>query len=174
MKLLQALIVSAIAFPAHAHGPTPQKTDQSALIAATPDIVWKKLSEPCAIASWHPDVADCKEVSPLKRTLTLKNGGIISEEVDEILPVEMSISYRLGAESEVKALPVSSLTGRLKVVAEGSGSKVLWIARYYRADTTNEPPKGMDDAAAQLSVNAYVKSGLEGLAEGVGGAPVKK
>lgn len=163
MKLLRILLISAIILPAYAHGPTPQKTDDYILLAATPDVVWKKLSEPCAIASWHPEVSDCQEISPLKRILTLKNGGKISEEVDEILPAEMSISYRLGAESEVKAIPVSSLTGRIKVVAEGAGSKVTWVARYYRADTTNEPPKGLDDGTAQLMVNTYVRSGLEGL-----------
>ncbi len=170
MKLLQVLLITAISLPAFGHGPTPQKTDESVLIAATPDIVWKKLSEPCVISTWHPEVSSCEEVSPLKRILTLKNGGKISEEIDEILPVEMSISYRLGAESEVQAIPVSSLTGRIKVVADGAGSKVTWIARYYRADTTNEPPKGLDDGTAQLMVNAYVKSGLEGL----NGAAAKK
>lgn len=163
MKLLHVFLFTAIALPAYGHGPTPQKTDESILLAASPDIVWRKLSEPCAIATWHPEVSGCEEVSELKRILTLKNGGKISEEIDEILPAEMSISYRLGAESEVEALPVSSLTGRIKVVADPAGSKVTWIARYYRADTTNEPPKGLDDGTAQLKVNAYVRSALEGM-----------
>lgn len=170
MKLLPVFLFTAIALPAYGHGPTPQKTDESILLGVTPAVVWKKLSEPCAIATWHPEVSSCEEVSPLKRILTLKKGGKISEEIDEILPVEMSISYRLGAESEVNALPVSSLTGRIKVVEDAAGSKVTWIARYYRADTTNEPPKGLDDATAQLMVNAYVRSGLEAL----NGALVKK
>lgn len=163
MKLLHVLLLTAIAIPAYGHGPTPQKTDESILLTASPDIVWKKLSEPCAIAAWHPDVSSCEEVSPLKRILTLKNGGKISEEVDEILPSEMSITYRLGAESEVKGLPVSSLSGRIKVVPDAEGAKVTWMARYYRADTTNEPPAGLDDAAAKLKVNAYIRSALEGL-----------
>ncbi|HEY8354114.1 MAG TPA: SRPBCC family protein [Methylophilaceae bacterium] len=163
MKLLQILCISAFALPAYAHGPTPQKTDQSVLLAAAPESVWKALSEPCAIADWHPQVVECKADGQLKRTLTLKNGGIIVEEIDEILPEEMSISYRFGSSSEIKAIPVSSLTGRIKVKAEGDKVNVVWIARYYRADTTNEPPAGMDDAAAQLSVNGYVKEGLAGL-----------
>lgn len=163
MKLLQILCISIFAMPAYAHGPTPQKTDQTALLNAAPDAVWKALSEPCAIAAWHPQVAECKADGQLRRTLTLKNGGRITEEVDEMLPGEMSISYRLGSSSEVKALPVSSLTGRIKVKAEGNKANVVWVARYYRADTTNEPPQGMDDAAAQLSVNSYVRDGLTGL-----------
>lgn len=163
MKLLQILCISIFALPAYAHGPTPQKTDQTVLLNAASDAVWKALSEPCVIAAWHPQVAECKAEGQLKRTLTLKNGGSITEEVDEMLAGEMSISYRLGSNSEVKALPVSSLTGRIKVKAEGDKASVVWIARYYRADTTNEPPQGLDDAAAQMSVNSYVREGLIGL-----------
>ncbi len=162
MKKIYALILMAVAAPAIAHGPTPQKTDQSALIGAAPDAVWKLLSEPCAIKDWHPDVVGCESITPLKRTLVLKNGSKINEEIDEILPSEMSISYRLG-DIDIKALPVSSLTGRLKVTADGTSSKVMWVARYYRADTTNEPPKGLDDESALNAVNAYVKAALAGL-----------
>lgn len=163
MKLIYGLLLTVIAMPAFAHGPTPQKTDQTATLKATPDAVWKQLSEPCAIKNWHPDVADCQSSDPKKRTLTLKNGSKIDEEVDEIVPAEMTISYRIGGEIDVKALPVSSLTGRVKVKANGAGSDVSWLARYYRADTTNEPPKGMDDESATKAVNAFVKAGLTGL-----------
>lgn len=163
MKLLQIMLISAFAIPAYAHGPTPQKTDQTVLLNTAHDVVWKALSEPCAITAWHPHVVDCKVDGTSRRALTLKNGGTIIEEIDEMLPQEMSISYRLGRDSEVKALPVSSLTGRIKVKAEGDKTNVAWIARYYRADTTNEPPQGLDDAAAQTSINSYVMDGLTGL-----------
>jgi len=163
MRSIYTFLLLAVGMPAFAHGPTPQKTDQSVLINATPDVVWKLLSEPCAIKNWHPEVADCKSVDPKKRTLTLKNGSRIDEEVDEILPSEMTISYRIGGEIDIKALPVSSLTGRIKVKAEGTGTLVSWLARYYRADTTNEPPKGLDDESALKAVNSYVKAGLSGL-----------
>ncbi|MEQ1767539.1 MAG: SRPBCC family protein [Methylotenera sp.] len=163
MKLIYTLIFSALAMPAFAHGPTPQKTDQMHTVKASPEIVWKLLSDPCAIKNWHPDVADCQSSDPKKRTLTLKNNSKIDEEVDEILPAEMSISYRIAGEIDIKALPVSSLTGRIKVKAEGAGSSVSWLARYYRADTTNEPPKGLDDESALKAVNAYVKAALTGL-----------
>lgn len=163
MKLLYAILLTAIALPASAHGPTPRKTDESALIKAPVDVVWKKISEPCAIATWHPEVADCKEISKTKRTLTLKNGGKFTEEFDEVLPAENSISYRLGSGSEIKALPVSSLTGKLKVKAEAGGSRVTWALRYYRADTENEPKEGQDDESAQKAVDSYVKAGLSGL-----------
>lgn len=163
MKLLYTLVLSAMAFPAYAHGPTPQKTDQSVWIAATPAAVWQQLSDPCAISEWDPDIAECKAENDLKRTLVLKNGSSLVEEVDEILPGEMSISYRLGSNSEITALAVSSLTGRIRVKAENGGAAVTWIARYYRADTRNEPPAGMDDAAAKQAVDSYIANALAGL-----------
>jgi mxaD protein len=163
MKLIYTFLLSVVAMPVFAHGPTPQKTDQTATVKASPDLVWKQLSEPCAIKNWHPYVADCQSSDPKKRTLTLKNGSKIDEEVDEIVPAEMSISYRIAGEFDIKALPVSSLTGRIKVKPEGADSNVSWLARYYRADTTNEPPKGLDDESALKAVNAYVKAALAGL-----------
>ncbi len=164
MKLLYPWFLLVLATPVCAHGPTPQKTDQTVLIQAPAETVWKLLSEPCAIRQWHPDVADCQSSDARKRELTLKNGAKLNEEFDEVLVEEMSISYRLAGNPDIKALPVSSLTGRIKLKPEGSGVRVSWMARYYRADTTNEPPKGMDDQSALNAVNQYVKSGLDGLA----------
>jgi len=163
MRLIYSLLLIAIALPAAAHGPTPRKTDEAVVVAAKPETVWKQLSDACAIAKWNPELSACSASAPNKRTLMLKNGSSFSEEVDEQVPSEMSISYRLGADSEVKALPVSSLTGRIKVKAEGEGSKITWMARYYRADTTNEPPEELNDEAAQNAVDGYVRSALQGL-----------
>ena len=165
MKIIGTLILVIIATPAVAHGPTPQKTDETTVINAKSEVVWRLLSEPCAIKSWHPEVADCQSSDAKKRTITLKNGGKIDEEVDEILPAEMSISYRIAGEIDIKALPVSSLTGQIKAKADGDKTSVSWKSRYYRADTTNEPPKGMDDESALKAVNAYVKAGLTGLGD---------
>ena len=163
MKLWIALLGMCISVSAYAHGPTPQKTDQTVRIKASPDAVWKLLSEPCAIKNWHPDVTDCQSTTPLTRTLTLKNGGKLNEEIDEMLPAEMSISYRIGGEVDIKALPISSLTGRIRVKADGTDTQLNWVARYYRADTSNEPPKGLDDETAVKAVDAYVKAALAGL-----------
>jgi mxaD protein len=163
VKLIYAIVLIAIALPAAAHGPTPRKTDQSLLIKAPTAVVWEKLSQLCAIADWHAAVSKCESVSATKRVLTLKNGGKISEEMDEILPLKQSIAYRLGRDSEAQGLAVSSLTGKIKLQAEGDATRVSWMARYYRADTTNEPAVGADDAAAQAAVDSYIKAALDGL-----------
>lgn len=163
MKLINALLFTTFSVSAFAHGPTPQKTDQMVVVKAPADVVWKLVSEPCAIKNWHSEVTDCKSSTPLKRTLTLKSGGKITEEIDELAAEDMSISYRLASDVDIKALPVSSLSGRIKLKKEGDTTQVSWSARYYRADTTNEPPKGLNDEAALNAVNSYIGAGLAGL-----------
>lgn len=148
-----------------AHGPTPQKTDESVQVAASPEVIWKKITEPCGIAKWHPEVAGCDVVNEKKQTLTLKNGKKILQEVDEIAAQEMTFSYRFSGEIDIAALPVSSLNGKIKVAADGAGAKVSWTARYYRAFTGNEPPAGQDDESAKNAIDAFVKVGLNGLKE---------
>lgn len=163
MKTFYAALLLAVACPSLAHGPTPQKTDQSVLLDTPPGVLWKLLSEPCEISRWHPEVAECVSPDSRKRTLTLKNGAKLNEEIDEILPEEMSISYRLAGDVDPLALPVSSLTGRIRIKMDGQNTQVTWLARYYRADTTNEPPKDKNDESALTAVNAYINSGLDGL-----------
>lgn len=163
MKPFLAILTLCIVLPAAAHGPTPRKTDQTILVNAAPDKVWKMMSVPCAIAEWHPQVAGCQDVSGKGRALTLKNGGKLVEGFDELLPAEMSLSYRLEGDLDIQALPVSSLSGRIRLKAEGTGTRISWMARYYRAFTGNEPPSGQDDESAEQAVNAYVSGALEGI-----------
>ena len=52
-----SLAATAAATVALAHGPTPQKIDQSITIQAPPDAVWKVVGDFGGIGRWHPDVA---------------------------------------------------------------------------------------------------------------------
>lgn len=47
----------ALSGSALAHGPTPQKVDQTITIRAAPDAVWKVVGPFGGIGTWHPDVA---------------------------------------------------------------------------------------------------------------------
>jgi len=165
MKRFAPLLIFLMAQSAAAHGPTPQKTDESIIVKASVDTIWKNLTDLCGIATWHPDVAACVSSAPNKRTLTLKSGGMVNEEFDEILDVEKSISYRIAGEVDIKAIAVSSLNGRIQVSQDGDQSKVTWKARYYRVFTGNEPPPGQDDEAAMLAINQYISKALQGLKE---------
>jgi mxaD protein len=161
--LLAGLLLSANVW---AHGPTPQKTDESIQVSASAESVWKRISAPCGLAQWHPQVTACEAVGDKQQKLTLKNGKHLLQEIDEVSAADMTVSYRLSGDIDLESLPVSSLNGKIKVSSDGSNAKVVWTARYYRAFTGNEPPAGQDDESAKSAVDAFVKEGLQGLKDG--------
>lgn len=161
--LLAGLLLSANVW---AHGPTPQKTDESIQVGASADAVWKRVSAPCGLAQWHPQVTACEAVNDKQQKITLKNGKQLLQEIDEVSAAEMTVAYRLSGDIDLEALPVSSLNGKIKVSTDGSHAKVVWTARYYRAFTGNEPPAGQDDESAKSAVDSFVKEGLQGLKDG--------
>jgi mxaD protein len=161
-----ALVLIFISGAALAHGPTPQKVDQSIVIAAKPDAVWKVVGEFAGIGSWHPDVARSEgsggNGSGGQRKVTLRAGGILNEGLDEMSATGRSYSYRL-SDPDLKALPVSSYSATLTVSPEGDGSRVEWLGRFYRGDTGNEPPEDLSDEAGRTAMNRYFVDGLKGL-----------
>jgi mxaD protein len=161
--LLAGLMLSANVW---AHGPTPQKTDESIQVHAAAEAVWQRISAPCGMAQWHPQVTACEAVGDKQQKITLKNGKQLLQEIDEVDGKEMVVAYRLSGDIDLEALPVSSLNGKIKVSADGENAKVVWTARYYRAFTGNEPPEGQDDESAKNAVDAFVKEGLQGLKDG--------
>jgi mxaD protein len=150
---------------AAAHGPTPQKIEEKITIAAPPDTVWNMVKDFGALAKWHPLVAEVKgtpsNAPGAEREVWLKQGGAISDSLDEYNAAEHSYSYRLSKEN-VDAFPVSfySATLSVKPSADGKGSEVDWSGRFYRADTGNFPPEGKDDAAAVAAMTTFFKRGL--------------
>lgn len=160
------LLVGLMSAQVWAHGPTPQKTDESMQVNAAADALWQRVSAPCGLAQWHPQVKACESVNDKQQKITLNNGKQWLQEIDEVSATDMTVSYRLSGDVDLDALPVSSLNGKIKVAAEGAHAKVTWTARYYRAFTGNEPPAGQDDESAKNAVDRFVKDGLQGLKEG--------
>ncbi|QRE76372.1 SRPBCC family protein [Methylobacterium aquaticum] len=156
-----------VATAALAHGPTPQKIEATVTIAAAPDKVWAVAGPFAGIAGWNPLIASgTSKGDGTKngdtRTLTLKNGGVLHESLDEYDGAQRSYSYRLD-DPDLKALPVSSYSATLTVTPEGTGSKVAWFGRFYRGDTGNEPPEELSDAAGRAAMKTYFETGLAGL-----------
>lgn len=174
--LVPLATAAVMATTALAHGPTPQKVDQSVTIAAKPDAVWAVAGDFAGIGAWHPDVAKATgtggNASGGRRTLTLKNGGTLEEGLDEWDAAKRTYSYRLG-DADLKALPISSYSATLTVTPDGEGSKVEWVGRFYRGDTGNEPPEELSDAAGKAAMNSYFGSGLKGLKARVEGKAAK-
>ena len=75
----------------------------------------------------------------------------------------MSYGYRLSKEN-IETLPVSFYTASISVKAGAAGgSEVEWTGRFYRADTTNEPPEHLNDAAAVKAMSDFMRVGLQGI-----------
>ena len=164
---LVCLLLSALSLTASAHGPTPQKVDETIEIAAPPDKVWALVKDFASISTWSPAVTKSEGTggngTGATRTITLKSGGELQEGLDYYSEPEMTYLYRLSKE-KIDVMPVSSYTAELKVApGDGGGSKVSWVGRFYRADTGNEPAPDKNDAAAVKAMKAFFDEGLAGL-----------
>ncbi|MBS7538859.1 SRPBCC family protein [Ancylobacter lacus] len=165
-RLLAAVLLTFACFaPAEAHGPTPQKVEESVIIPAPPEAVWKVLGAFGGIAGWHPLVKQASatggDAPGAERVLTLATGEI-TDGLDDYSAAERRYAYRLSKEN-IEALPVSFYTAEIQVKDAPGGSEVVWIARFYRADTTNEPPDNLNDEAAIAAMTTFFRAGLEGL-----------
>jgi mxaD protein len=165
--LLALAFLAANAEAALAHGPTPQKVDEKIAISAPPADVWKIIKDFGSIGLWHPSVASAKNEggngSGATRTLTLKSGGgDLVESLDDYQEKDMSYSYRLMTQND-DAFPASFYSDSIQVLPAPGGSEVQWISRFYRADTTNEPPENKNDAAAVKATEDFIKAGLAGI-----------
>lgn len=169
-RLLLAFALLGFA-PALAHGPTPQKADESLAIPASPEQVWKLVGGFGGIAGWHPLVKQAKATGGnapgAERVLVLEKGEI-TEGLDDYDAAARRISYRLSKEN-VEALPVSFYTATIEVKPAAGGSEVIWGARFYRADTSNFPPDELNDEAAIAAMTNFIRQGLEGLKAKAGG-----
>jgi mxaD protein len=167
-KLLWPTLIAALAAgPLLAHGPTPQKVDETIEIAAPPEAVWAIIKDFDGLASWHPLVASSEGRGGNdpggERDVVLKSGGQLTDGLDDYRDSEMAYGYRLAKEN-VEVMPVSfySATIEVKPAANG-GSQVEWIGRFYRADTSNFPPPEKSDEAAIKAMTDFIRAGLEGL-----------
>lgn len=147
---------------AFAHGPTPQKVDETIQVKAAPERVWAVAGDYAGISKWDP-VVKSSEGSNKKRIMTFANGEQLEEEVDEYDPVRMTYSYRM-LNPNVKALAASSYSATLVVTSDAhGGSNVEWSAHVYRGDTENEPPDDLNDEAAKSALKKLFRAGLEGI-----------
>ena len=171
-----ALLMTCATAAALAHGPTPQKINQSIAIQAPPEAVWKVVGDFGGIARWHPDVAKAEasggNAEGTTRRVTLKAGGTLAEGLDEWKADARTYSYRM-SDPDLTALPVSSYSATLTVTPDGQGSKVSWTGRFYRGDTGNEPPDDLGDEAGRTAMNRFVSDGLKGLKAAVEGGAMR-
>lgn len=168
MKFLTLTTVAAFAlvsFGAQAHGPTRKKVEETVEINAAPDKVWAVISN-FQDMSWLPpvDKTEGKGGNEVKatRTLTLKGGATVDEELYKYAPDAKSYSYRI-TKVDVKTLPVNDYSSTIKVEDEGGKSKVSWSGAFYRGYMNNDPPPELNDEASQKAVRGLYRTGLDAL-----------
>jgi hypothetical protein len=148
-----------------AHGPTRQKVTESIELGAAPDLVWSRIKDFGALQTWHPavessTVTDGNQVGSV-RTLTLKGGGQIVEELESYSDADRKMSYRM---KDPGPVPVSNYTSTLTVkAADAGGSVVEWRGAFYRGYPNNDPPPDKNDEAAIKAVTDIYQSGLANL-----------
>jgi uncharacterized protein YndB with AHSA1/START domain len=147
-----------------AHGPSRLKVTESVTINAEPAKVWAKVGDFNGMPGWHPAVAASKSSDGnnvgARRTLTLKAGGEVVEELEELDNNKMVLKYRM----KEGVLPVTNYASTLSVKAvEGGKSLVEWRGAFYRGYPNNDPPPDRNDEAAEKAITGVYKTGLENL-----------
>jgi hypothetical protein len=148
-KFLALIALAAFSLNAAAHGPTPQKVDDRIVIKAEPAKVWAMVKDYGKAEAWVPTVASTtteKKGNDILRTLTLKNGGKLTERVKSIDDADMKIKFEF-----VNGGPVTNYNPYISVTpGPGAGeSTVRYFHRFYRFFPNNPPiPEGQDDESA--------------------------
>jgi polyketide cyclase/dehydrase/lipid transport protein len=119
--LIVALAPLSLSVAAWAHGPSRQKVTESIEINAPLDKVWKVVGN-FQDASWIPVVAKTEgkggnDVNAT-RTLTLKNGGVIEEELDKYDTEDHVIGYEI-TKVDPKVFPVNDYSSHITLEADG-------------------------------------------------------
>lgn len=158
---------------ADAHGPTRQKVSEKIEINAPPAKVWEVVSN-FQDGGWIPVVEKTEgtggNAPGAKRTLTLKNGATVEEEVAKFEPEKMTLMYRI-EKVDVNVLPVTNYSSWLVVspLDDGKKSEVEWRGAFYRGYPNNDPPPELNDEAAIKAVTGLYKAGLDGLKKKIEG-----
>lgn len=119
-----------------------------------PDKVWAIAADFCAIKTWHPAIADCKQGKDgetVTRTLTLKDGGTIEEKLTG--KDDLSYSYEIIS----SPLPVTNYKAKLWVEKddEPDRSVILWTATFDAKDAS--------DAEAKKVIDGIFAAGVKGI-----------
>ena len=166
-KFLALMVLAALPLSASAHGPSPQKVEKTIVIKAAPAKVWAIVKDFGHVEAWLPPVASTKletkkddeGVEGIYRTLTLKDGGVITQHLKSSDDTDMKLKYEIVG----GVAPVKDYNSSITVTAgPGAGeSTVKWTGRFYRLYSLNPPiPAGQDDESAIKFVNAVYDAGL--------------
>ena len=119
-----------------AHGPTPQKVQESVTVSVSPAKAWSAI----------------KGFSSFKKIMKTRSFD------DEIMKIKYEMLKKDGPFSDYNAYII------VKKGANDNESVIQWTARFYRTYKLNPPiPEGQDDATAVAAVKKIVTPGLANL-----------
>jgi mxaD protein len=186
MKRLSGILIAAmmlIPCITNAHGPSRQKVEESIIINAAPEKVWKIVSNFAGLHEWHPAVVSTSMNSDTQRVLTIgeEGGPTITEDLKKLDDEKMMLKYKIvdmstvktveyrGKQYDVPTVPVNNYLSIISVKAVEGGSEVNWTGKFYRVYQLNydkvEPkyPEGLGDEEGVAAIQEIYKSGLENL-----------
>ncbi|MCX4190386.1 SRPBCC family protein [Methylophaga sp. OBS3] len=177
--LFKGLITGLMLLPAlaFAHGASRIEVNESITINAEPAKVWAVVKDFDSLHKWHPAIEATEATGNdvgATRVLTLKDGSTITETLKKFDNENMSYMYQIeemskvgeieyeGHTFEVPAVPVSKYKSWVTVEADGAGTKVTWVGKFFRAYTGNHhEPKELNDETAKAAITGIYKAGLE-------------
>ena len=165
VTLAAVAALATVSFAAQAHGPSRQKVSESVEINAPADKVWKAVGN-FQDAGWIPVVEKTEgkggNEAKATRTLHLKGGATVEEELGKYDAEKKSYSYRI-TKVDVKVLPVNDYSSTVEVEGSGDKTKVTWKGAFYRGYMNNDPPPELNDEASKKAVADLYKASLENL-----------
>ncbi|HEY1736391.1 MAG TPA: SRPBCC family protein [Methylovirgula sp.] len=122
--------------------------------SAPVDVTWAKVGNFCGIGWWHPAVAWCDlSADGKERTLTLKGGGTIVEDLVAWNDARHSYTYRIVS----SPLPISHYVSTIRVKKHGDGSKIVWYGHF--------KAHGATPAKAREVITGVYKAGVDALVQ---------
>jgi hypothetical protein len=122
--------------------------------SASPANTWAAIGDFCGIATWHPAVTKCvpstKDGHQI-RTLSLKGGGSIEEELVSRNDKKMQYTYKILQ----SPFPVDDYESTISVIPQGDGSNVSWAGTF--------KAKGASDADAVKTITGIYQAGVDGI-----------
>jgi len=134
-----AVIAASLVAVGAVHAGDMVKAKQRIEVSDTPQGVWDKFGDFCAIETWHPAVAKC-ELSESSdgdtlRTLTLADGGVILEKLVGQGDTETSYVYTILE----GPLPVKDYVANFEVkIDDDGGAGIKWTAEFVADGVSND------------------------------------
>jgi hypothetical protein len=98
--------------------------EQTRLIAAMPDVLWRQIGSFGSVAHWHPmlDEAECDgESVGARRKIHAKDGTFWIERLRALMPRGRGYRYSV----EAGTMPVSNYVSELRVEDNGDGTSIV-------------------------------------------------